>query len=434
MIMRLLIILCTTLISTFGSAHPNTFDIEQWQTPKGTRVIFYPTRTVPMLDITIAFAAGSAYDGKHFGLSALTTRLLNQGNGRLNANEMAERLADTGAQFSSDTTRTLVTLNLRTLTQPQVLDKSLELFSLILQPNFNKQAFAREQKQQLLAIRQAQESPDEVANETFIQALYATHPYAHATNGDALHVNQLKLHQVRQFYQRYFTAQNAVVVLVGDISRTHAHELANKLTQNLPQGQAAPVIPKAQNLEKAKEQHIEFVSSQTMLRLGQLGIDYHDPDYFPLLVGNHILGGNALNSRLSTEIREKRGLTYGVYSQFIPMPALGPYVIGLSTKTNQTQNARNIMTQTLNMFVTKGPSEKELDAAKRYLIGSFPIGLASNSGLADSLLKIVMYHLPNDYLNTYAKRINQVTTQDIQHAFQRHIDLNRLLFVSVGKS
>lgn len=412
----------------------NTFKTKKWQTSNGAQVVFYQAMEVPMLDINIAFAAGSAYDGQHFGLSALTRSLLDQGNGGLDATAIAEKLADTGAQFNSESSRDMLVLSLKTLTQAAALKQAMEAFSLILnKPDFTKDSFKREKNQQLLAIAQTQESPNDVANQTFFHKLYGTHPYAHPVNGTKEKVQALNLQQVREFYKKYLVASNAVIVIVGAIDETQARQLADQLIGSRPKGQPAASIPQAPQLTSGEQIIINFPSSQTVLRLGQIGITHHSPAYFPLLVGNYILGGGSLVSRLSLEVREKRGLTYGVSSQFIPMPGEGPFLISLSTQNKQAETALKLTEETLAQFIAEGPQEPELTAAKQYLTGSFPLSLASNSNIANMLLRIAFYHLPDDYLDSYTASINAVTTSEIKQAFQALIHPERLLVISVGK-
>lgn len=430
-------LISTTLLINLLITSPllaTTFKTEQWQTAKGTQVIFYPAMEVPMVDISIAFASGSAYDGKSYGLSALTTNLLDQGNEHFDANQIAEKLADVGAQFNSETSRDMTALQLKTLTDDNALKQSLNIFSLIInKPNFKQEAFMREKNQQIMAVMQSQESPNEVANLLFFNKLYQNHPYAHAINGTIDSIKSLSLPQVRSFYHRYFVASNAVIVIVGAIDLNKAHDIAEQLTQNLPKGEPAPTIPTALSLQTPEEVNVNFASSQTILRLGQLGISHTNPDYFPLLVGNYILGGGSLVSRLSNDVREKRGLTYGIYSQFIPMPGEGPFLISLSTKRNQTKTALTVTKKTLEDFLITGPTADELVAAKQYLIGSFPLSLASNSNIAAMLLRIAFYHLPADYLNNYTDNIEKITLKDIKNAFDHQINPSKMLLVSVGK-
>ena len=151
-------------------------------------------------------------------------------------------------------------------------------------------------------------------------------------------------------------------------------------------------------------------------------------------MGNYTLGGGALVSRLAHELREKRGLTYGVHSQFVPMPEKGPFVIGFSTATAQAKTAETLTRDTLKSFVQTGPNNAELNAAKQYLTGNFPLAIASNKNMSKILLKMAFYALPDNYLETYKNNITAVSTQQIQSAFQENVSPDCLLHVMVGKT
>lgn len=411
-----------------------TFETEQWVTDNGVQVVFYQAPEVPILDISLAFAAGSAFDGNSFGLSTLTTQLLNQGNHGFNAKTIAEQIENTGAQFSVESTRDMSILKMRTLTKHEALDSAIKSLNLIVaHPDFPEFAFIQEKNQQLASIQQVQESPEEVANQLFFQALYQHHPYGHPAIGDKEHVQALKLQQVRDFYHQYFVGNNATLILVGAIDSTLAHQVANTITNGLSKGQHAPSVPKAPPLTKAITIHKSFPSTQTVLYLGQLGINYQDPRYFALYVGNMILGGPSLVSDLAIELREKRGLTYGAYSQYSPMLGTGPFVISLSTRHSQAELATRLTFKTLEDFIKKGPSKEQVKATQQFITGSFPLSLASNRSIADILLKIAFYHLPKDYLKNYLKQVNKVTEKEIKQAFSTQINPQALLLVSVGK-
>jgi zinc protease len=430
----ILILIINLYLAAFPAIARPLFKTLQWKTKNGARVIFYQAMEVPMVDISIAFAAGSAYDGNKQGVSVLTTRLLNQGNNGLNASTVAEELASTGAQYEGASNQNMVALNLKTLTNPLQLKKASQIFSIIINhPDFPTDAFNREKNQQLMAIKQTLDSPEEIANQTFFKFLYKDHPYAHPTIGTQESVNRLTNQDIRDFYHQYFVSRNAVIVLVGAIDKPSAQQLAETITNDLPKGHSAPKISSAKPQEEEMNIEVPLPSSQTVLRLGQLGIDHHSKHYFPLQIGNYILGGGGLNSRLAHELREKRGLTYGVYSQFSPMPGDGPFLISLSTKNNQAKTAIDRTRQTLTKFVQEGPTQAELKAAKHYLTGSFPLSLSSNRNIANMLLKTAFYHLPNDFLDTYLARMNQVSTSDIKEAFQHVIMPDKLIQISVGK-
>lgn len=422
-------------ISLCQTALGNTFKTEKWQTSNGVSVVFYQAMEVPMLDINLAFAAGSAYDQKQYGLSSLTMHMLDQGNAGKSGTAIAESLADTGAQFGADTSRDMVVLSLRTLTEKNAYAQATKTFAQIInQPDFPNDALTRQKEQLLMAIEQVDESPDDVAAISFFKTLYQDHPYAHPVNGDKKTISALTRNDVINFHKKYYIANNAVLVMVGAIDSKQAHQLAEELTGKLPKGTPAAIIPKAAPLLNAEKINIPFPSSQTIVRMGQVGIDHHNPNYFPLMVGNYILGGGALVSRLSVEVREKRGLTYGVDSQFAPMPGDGPFLISLSTQNKQAANAITITHDTLINFIANGPSEQELSAAKQYLTGSFPMSLASNRNIAGLLLRMEFYHLPDNYLDTYVAKINAVTDREIKQAFQQQVNPEKLLLITVGQS
>ncbi|KTD71368.1 M16 family metallopeptidase [Legionella tucsonensis] len=425
----------TLLIGLSYTTSASTFKIEKWLTKNGVQVIFYPTMEVPMLDVSLAFAAGSAYDGDQYGLSALTSRLMNQGNAGRDATAIAESLADVGAQYKAEVNRDMVIFNLRTLVAKDALTKASSTFAQIINhPDFLDYEFSREKKQQMMAIEQRQESSEEVANLHFFQALYKQHPYAHPVNGTSETVKAINMSQVIEFNKRYYVAKNAILVMVGAIDSKTAHQLADQLIQELPEGQPAPPIPKATQLTQAESINLPFSSSQTVIRLGQIGIDHHDPNYFPLIVGNYILGGGALVSRLAIEVREKQGLTYGIDSQFVPMSGKGPFLISLSTKNEQTKDALDIIQNVLRTYIDKGPTDEEMIAAKQYLTGSFPLSLSGNRSIASILLRMTFYQLPEDFLDTYLARINAVSGEQVAQAFKQQVNLDKLLLITVGKS
>ncbi|KTD44203.1 M16 family metallopeptidase [Legionella parisiensis] len=424
----------TLLLGLAHTTTASTFKTEKWLTKNGVQVVFYPAMEVPMLDVSLAYAAGSAYDGDQYGLGALTSRLMNQGNAGRDATAIAESLADVGAQYKAEINRDMVIFNLRTLTTKDALAKASFTFAQIINhPDFLDYEFSQEKKQQLMAIEQRQESPEDVANLHFFQALYKQHPYAHPVNGTSETVKAINMSHVIEFNKRYYVAKNAILVMVGAINSETAHQLADQLTHELPPGQPAPPIPKAQ-LTQAETINIPFPSSQTVIRLGQLGIDHHDSNYFPLIVGNYILGGGALVSRLAIEVREKQGLTYGVDSQIAPMSGKGPFLISLSTKNKQTKNALDIIQNELQTYIDNGPTDEEMNAAKQYLTGSFPLSLSGNRSIASTLLRMTFYHLPEDFLDTYLARINAVSREQVKQAFKQQVNLDKLLLVTVGNS
>jgi zinc protease len=407
--------------------------IEHWQTSQGTPVYFAATPTLPMADIRVAFDAGSARDGEHFGLAALTSALIETGAGNLNADQIAEQFESVGAIFGSSVSEDIASLSLRTLSDTALRTPALELFKTVLsKPRFNGADFEREKKRALAGLQHREESPGAQASIAFSRALYGNHPYAHPEDGFVETVSPLKAADLKKFYEQYYVAANALVVIVGDMSRETAQQIAENLIAALPQGQKPQPIPEVAPPQAAHEQRIEFPSKQTHLLAGTLGTYRKDPDYFPLYVGNHILGGASLVSRLFDEVREKRGLAYSASTQLQPLFRRGPFVIGLQTRNDQTAQAEQVALDTVKNFIDNGPSDAELTAAKKNITGGFALRLDSNSKLTEYITMIGFYQMPLDYLDTFQARIDAVTAQDIKAAFNRMWDVQKLQVVTVG--
>ncbi|MEJ2621399.1 MAG: insulinase family protein [Candidatus Thiodiazotropha sp.] len=228
-------------------------------------------------------------------------------------------------------------------------------------------------------------------------------------------------------------AKNAVVAIVGAVDQDQAKDIAEAVVGGLPSGEAMPPLPDVPSLDQGVVKQISFPSTQSHLYLGQPGLKRGDPDYFPLYVGNHILGGSGLVSLLSEEVREKRGLSYSVYSYFIPMRQLGLFQVGLQTKNEQADEALRVVKDTLQRYITEGPTDEELQAAKQNITGGFPLQIASNGKVVSYLAMIGFYDLPLDYLDVFVDKINSVSKQQIRDAFRRRVDSEHLVRVQVGR-
>lgn len=407
--------------------------IQHWQTSNGVRVLFVETHELPMVDVQVVFAAGSARDGDMPGVANLTSDLLNEGAGDLSADQIADRFEGVGAQFSASTDRDTTTVSLRSLSDKNLLQPAVETLTRVLQsPSFPEAAFKRERKRMLVALQQEQESPGDIANNKFYAVLYGKHPYASDPLGTPASLKALNRDDVAGFHHRYYVADNAFVVIVGDLNKEGAQRLADALVDKLPEGQHAAPLPPAPPLKKSETVTVAHPSTQTHVLSGQVGITRKDPQFFALYVGNHVLGGNGLVSRLAEEVREKRGLSYSTYSYFLPLAAKGPFIIGLQTRNTEVNQAIDVMNNTLDKYVADGPTAKELKEAKQNITGGFPLRIDSNRKIANYLAFIGFYDLPLDYLNTFNDHVEQVTAADIRAAFKQHVHPDKRLTVVVG--
>jgi zinc protease len=430
MFVKKIVVAALLLWSVCVAAGPK---IQTWEQPNGAKVYFVPTEGLPMVDVRVVFDAGSARDGKQFGLSTLTAGLLDTGAGTWDADAIAKRLESVGARLGTGATRDSASVSLRSLTEPKLLQPALETMKAILtQPTFSAADFDREKKNLLVGLKQREESPADLAGILFFQNLYGDHPYAHPKEGNIDTVEKLTREDLQKFYRQYYVAKNALIVIVGEVDKTKAETIATDLLAGLPAGEKPAPLPEVSQPTAGNTTKKFFPSAQTHVYSGVPGTRVGDPDYFPLYVGNHILGGSGLVSKISEEVREKRGLSYSATSYFYPFRVQGPFLMGLQTKNNTAEEAVRVMQKTLRDFITQGPTAKELDDSKKNITGGFAMRLDSNSKLLEQIASIAFYGLPLDYLDTFIGKVEAVTPQQIQQAFKTRIDPDKLQTVLVG--
>jgi zinc protease len=409
-----------------------TLNIQSWNTAEGARVLFVEAHELPMFDMRLLFAAGSSQDGATPGIALITNAMLNEGIKGKNVGAIAEGFEGLGADFSNGSYRDMAIASLRSLSAPDMREPALKLFSEVVgKPTFPADSLARIKDQLLASFEYQKQNPGKLAGDELFKRLYGDHPYAHPSMGTAKSITPITLAQLKAFHAKAYAAGNAVIALVGDLSRADAEAVAAQVSASLPKGPAlaktiAPTAP------QPSETHIEFPSKQTHLMLAELGIDRADPDYAALSLGNSILGGGGFGSRLMTEVREKRGLTYGVSSGFTPMQAQGPFMIGLQTRAELSENTLKLVKDVTRDFLANGPTQKELDDAKRELAGSFPLSTASNSAIVGQLGAIGFYNLPLNYLEEFMTQSQSVTVEQIKAVMNKHLNVDKLVIVTAG--
>ena len=419
------------LLSSSALAAPQ---IQHWQTVDGARVYYVENHDLPMLDVAVGFAAGSAYDtAEKSGLASMTHSLLDLGAEGLSEDDIARKLADIGAQMGASFDQDRALVSLRTLSSTLERDQALDILARVLQrPLFPESVLAREKTRLIASIKEEDTKPENIADKTFDKAIFGTHPYGLPASGEVASVEKIKRTDIEAFYRAHYTAKTAVVAIMGDVTRAEAERMALQLTARLPAESAVVRIAPVDMLIKASEQRISHPATQSHILLGAPGVARNDPDYFSLYVGNYILGGGGFVSRLMNEVREKRGLAYSVYSYFVPMQQPGGFQIGLQTKKEQADEALQLVRTTLREFVDKGPTKNELRAAKQNIIGGFPLRIDSNKKIVEYLGVIGFYNLPLTYLDDFVGKIDAVTAAKIHDAFKRRIHPDAMATVIVG--
>ena len=409
-------------------------EISQWQTPEGAKVLFTPTKGLPILDIQLNFDAASSRDADRHGAASLTNALLGTATQHQNEEQIINAFESVGAQFSTSSLKDMAIVSLRSLTKAPILKRALDTFTqVITQPVFKQHYLTREKRQTLRAIEAGKQSPATIASLAFDKAVFGSHPYAHSKIGTKAQVERIRLSDIEQHYRQYYVAKNLTIALVGDITQAQAKQIARQISHGLNIGIKATPNKKVSPLENAQSIHIEFPSKQTHLLIGQTGVNRSHPDYYALYLGNHIFGGSGLTSILSDEIREKRGLAYSAYSYFTKMQSNGFFMMRLQTKNNQAIKAKEIALATLKNFRNNAIDPQKLQDGKDNIIGGFALETSSNANILTYLSIIGFYDLPLDYLSGFTDKIKDISAEDIQKAYQKLINTEKLIVLSVGK-
>ena len=406
--------------------------IQQWQTSRGAEVYFVENHDLPIIDISTNFYAGSARDdAAKPGVAGITRHVMTLGAAGLSDEKISKQFADVGAQLGGGVDDDKSSLKLRTLSSALERDKALDLYIKILQkPDFPEDVLAREKARVISGLKEAATQPETIADKAFSKALFGSHPYGF--NAEPEQVDQIKRDDVQKFYRTYYGAQGAVIALIGDMSREQAAKIAEMISLDLPNADKPAPLAKVAYPTAASEQRIAHPATQAHILLGYPGMKRGDEDFYPLYVGNYVLGGGGFVSRLTEEVREKRGLVYSVYSYFMPMAELGQFQVGLQTKREQADAALALVRETLNKFIKDGVTDAELKAAKQNLVGGFPMRIDSNGKILDYLSLIGFYRLPMTYLDEFNENLNKVTKAQIKDAFNRRINPEKMVTVVVG--
>jgi zinc protease len=416
--------------------------IQNWTQPSGAKVYFAESPSIPMVDVRVEFDAGGRREpDDKAGLASVTAGMTSKGiaarNGdaALDENQLGEAWADLGAGFDAGAGSDRMSFTLRSLTYPDLLPKAVALASRQLgEPSFPDDVWQRERQRLSASIREANTRPGTIAGKAYAAAVYGTHPYGHDTTEESL--ARISVADMKKMYSLLEPCR-AKVTIVGAVTRAQADAIATTLLSRLPAAVAGrcetlPAVSEVAPLAAPLVREIPFASAQAHVLIGQPGYKRSDPDFFPLLVGNYTLGGGGFVSRLTEEVREKRGLSYGVSSNFSPGLHAGAFTISLQTRPDQAEQAVKVAREVLVGFVAQGPTEAELKAAKDNLIGGFPLLIDSNRKLLDNIANIAWNNLPLDYLDTWTAQVQRVTAADIKAAFARKLQPQRMVTVTVG--
>jgi zinc protease len=435
---RLMVALCVGCLGltafAMASAKDAILPVQHWQRD-GLAVYFVPAPEVPLAKVVLLFKGGAMYDSTP-GMAYVTASMLDQGSGKLDAQAIAERFESQGIELGagSDLSHAWLAWQCTTDSWDQA---ATWVPSLLKDISFPATAMARIKTQMLRAITARQQSAQQSMALAFRKTIYGDKaPLGHSLLGNVKSVKRLQRKAMVRFYQQHYGVSQAALLVVGKVSKQQVDALAHDLGQVLPQAKSQPLNIRHRAYAKpATKVHVPFNSQQTHVVVGQSSLTVGDPDFYPLLLANHILGGDMLGSRLFMAIREQRGLAYAVSSSLQVMPQQHTlWAMGLQTKSQQAKQARQLLLDTAKKFIDQGPTDQEMVSAKRYLVGAFPLYFDSTSARMARLLWLVKQQLPLDRYDHYVTRVESITKPQVMAAMKKHWRPNNWQVMTLGRS
>ncbi|MGH7368788.1 MAG: M16 family metallopeptidase [Candidatus Rokuibacteriota bacterium] len=401
--------------------------------PNGAVLLVAERPEIPIVVVRVAVPGGAVHDPEDaLGVANLTAALLTRGTARRSGPELDRAIEFVGGSLGAGAGSDGATVTLAVLKKDLALGLDL-LSEVLMQPTFPLDELAREVTDLQAALRRSEQDPETVAARELDRLVFPGHPYARPATGTIESVGRLTRGQVVAFWERHYRPDGASIVAVGDVT---VAEIRGELMQRLSGWSAPPVpvgsVPKPASAVSAEERKITRDLTQTTVLLGRPSIKRDDPDYFALAVASYVLGGGSA-SRLYTRVREEKGLAYSVYSALLPARYGASYLVSLQTRTDGVTEAERLVRDEMARLGREPVAPRELDLAKSYLIGSFPLRLDTSGKLARFLEAVEQNGLGLDYPDRYKEGIARVTAADIQRVAAKYLDPATFSSVTVGR-
>ena len=422
----------TLALTILGALPVRAIEIQQVTSPGGIEAWLVEDHSIPFVALNLAFRGGASVDapGKR-GAVNLMTALLEEGAGDRDATAYAEALESLGASTGFNANDDAVTVTLRALTENR--DQAADLLAdALARPRFDADAVERVRAQVQSAIRSEETDPGAIAAKEMARRAWGDHPYGSSSNGTADSVAALTRDDLLAARDRVLARDRVIVSAAGDIDAAQLGALIDRILGDLPAQASAPLPPRAELKLTGKTTVIDWDSPQTVVSFAQPGLPMDDPDYFAAFVLDHILGGGGFSSRLMDEIREKRGLTYGVGTGLANQVLGETWRGGMSTANDRTAEAIGLLRDVWGS-IGDSVTDREVADAKTYLTGEYPLRFDGNGKIAGILTGMQLMGMPRDYVNTRNRSIEAVTLDDVRRVARRMLDPARLEFVLVGR-
>ena len=410
-------------------------DIQTAQLKNGLKILLVEAHNVPMVSMQLSIPAGGRFDAaSKAGTANILAAMLSDHTAKHNDTAWAEWLDSEAIRLGAAASRDSLSLSLTTIKEgfPAGLDAFSEA---LLEPGWDKKRFHILLEDSIASAIKGEEEPGTQAANATAALLYPSHPYGHRAGGTAQSLKHITLSDIQTLYKQQVKPVGSVLAVSGDITM---QELLTLLQPRLKAWHGKPRIAAldiaAPAIITGKSKHITLPTTQTLVQFSRLGIARSDNHFFPLFVLNHMLGGGGFGSKLMEEVREKRGLVYGVYSYFMPLAAPGPFVITLQTRAGQAKQAQDVVRHVMQDMADGQMDEKALNASKNNLIGSFAQRMDSNRERVGLLAMIGFYRMPLDYLQNWTTKVQSVTLAQVQHLARIYLQPEAWNIVQVGPS
>lgn len=428
---RIISIIFATLVAVTAPAAAQ-IKIEEVKSPGGIDALLVNEPAIPFVALAVSFRGGASLDpADKAGATSFMAALLEEGTGDLDARGFKEASEALAANFGFGAGRDSVRITAEVLNENR--DEALALLRrAIVEPAFNEDAIARVRAQYLASIEQDMQTPRYLAGRRLSQLAYPGHPYSNPVDGTLETIGAITREDLMDAHQRVMSKDHVVVSAVGDISAEELGIVIDRLLDGLPDS-GAPLPTDVEFAASGGVSVIEFPSPQSTAIWAQDGISFEDPDFMTAYVMNHILGGGGFGSRLTEEVRVKRGLTYGVYSYFAFL-SHSDYLSGAVASANGTiAEAMNVIRAEWTRMATEGVTDAELETAKKNLTGSYALRFDGNARIAGILQSMQIDNFPTNYVNVRNDMVMAVTVDDIKRVASRMLDADSLRFVVVGQ-
>ena len=407
-------------------------NIERVTSPGGIEAWLVRDATIPLIAMDFAFTGGANQDPEQKpGVSYLTAALLDDGAGELDAKAFQQRIEETATRLRFSSGRDHFRGSVQVLRNK--MDEGFDLLRLSLaQPRFDADSLERARAQTMSSLRRETTNPNSISNRVWWKTAFPDHPYGRPTNGTLESVPTIIREDLRDYQTRVLTRDTLKVAVVGDIDAATLAPLLDRVFGALPAKGNLKPLPAARIQDVGRRIVIDLDVPQAVLSFGGVGLARQDPDFIPAFVVNHILGGGSFSSRLYTEVREKRGLAYGVSSYLLPLDRAALFTGGTQTANESAGEALKIIEAEIRRMASEGPTADELAKGKAYLKGSYPLRFDTSSKIASQLLQIQIEELGIDYIDKRNGLIDAVTLEDARRVARRLADGGMLVTV-VGR-